>query len=87
MERAATGLSGSGGAVRVPAKQQDEENQRPADNNAAQKKAEKEAETAKRLVLTVAQQEHTGCDTPCLLRAQSYEWVYQSVQHRFATFA
>ncbi|WIA43260.1 hypothetical protein OEZ86_009763 [Tetradesmus obliquus] len=51
VERAATGLSGSGGAVRVPAgKQPGEQEQplRPADREAAQKKAEKEAEAAKR---------------------------------------
>jgi hypothetical protein len=51
VERAATGLSGSGGAVRVlTGKQQgeQEQQQRPADREAAQKKAEREAEAAKK---------------------------------------
>jgi hypothetical protein len=52
VERAATGLSGSGGAVRVlTGKQQGEQEQqqqRPADREAAQKKAEREAEAAKK---------------------------------------
>lgn len=48
-EQTATGLSGSGGAVRVPApKQAEEQPAKPADRDAAQRKAEKEAEAAKR---------------------------------------
>jgi hypothetical protein len=53
VERAATGLSGSGGAVRVltgkqQGEQEQQQQQRPADREAAQKKAEREAEAAKK---------------------------------------
>lgn len=49
VERAAAGLSGSGGAVRVLAQQSEPEViHKAADRDAAQKKAEKEAEVAKR---------------------------------------
>lgn len=50
VERAATGLSGSGGAVRVLANKQagEDEQAKHVDRDAVQKKAEKEAEAAKR---------------------------------------
>lgn len=47
-EQTVSGLSGSGGAVRVLAPKQAPAEEKPADRDAVQKKAERDAEAAKR---------------------------------------